>query len=94
MSEVNSRLAAIFDDIGNYLEFKNENPFKVKAYQKAARTLEGLSFSVDSITPKELLETPGIGKAIGEKIQVFLESGQIPLHEELKAEFPRVCWNC
>ncbi len=88
MSEVNSRLAAIFDDIGNYLEFKNENPFKVKAYQKAARTLEGLSFSVDSITPKELLETPGIGKAIGEKIQVFLESGQIPLHEELKAEFP------
>lgn len=86
--EVNAQLAVIFDEIGHYLEFKNENPFKVKAYQKAARTLEGLSFSVATAPWAEVLETPGIGKAIGEKIQAYLQTGQIPLHQSLQGEFP------
>lgn len=85
---VNSKLAGIFEEIGDFLELKGENPFKVKAYQKAARTLQGFSVSVADLEPAEILKTPGIGKAVAEKIAEYLTTGQIRVHEELRGDFP------
>ena len=55
---VNHKLAEIFGEIADFLELKGENPFKVRAYQKAARTLEGFSLSVADMSHAELLHTP------------------------------------
>jgi len=85
----NQKLAAIFEEVANFLELQGENLFKVKAYQRAARNLEGLERSVTDLYSKgELSELPGFGKALVEKVGQYLESGQVELHQKLKASFP------
>ncbi|MBD3268303.1 hypothetical protein GF373_16680, partial [bacterium] len=85
----NTELAAIFEEIANYLQIKGENPFKIRAYQNAARVLESLNESAAAIHQRgELEQIDGIGKAIAEKIAEALNTGRIPYHEELKATMP------
>lgn len=85
----NQRAARIFQEIAEFLELKGENPFKVRAYQRAARTISGMERPVgDLYADGTLTSVPGIGKAIAEKIEQLLKEGNIRLHEELAAEFP------
>lgn len=87
--EDNQRIAALLEEIGDFLELRDENLFKVKAYQKAARLLEQLQEPVAAVYARgELAKLPGFGKAMVEKIGEYLENGQIALHQELKASFP------
>ena len=87
--EDNQKLVQIFEEIGDFLELQGENIFKVKAYQKAARGLEGLERSVSELYRSgELASIPGFGKALVEKVGQFVESGQVELHQKLKATFP------
>ncbi|MBT9581752.1 DNA polymerase/3'-5' exonuclease PolX [bacterium] len=87
--EDNQKLLAIFEEIADFLELQGENIFKVKAYQKAARGLEGLERSVtDLYRSGELQSMPGFGKALVEKVGQFVATGQVELHQSLKASFP------
>lgn len=87
--EDNQQLIRIFEEIGHYLELQDENPFKVKAYQRAARALEGLERSVGELyRAGQLADLAGFGKALVEKVGQFLETGQVDLHQRLQAEFP------
>ncbi len=87
--EDNQKLVAIFEEIADFLEIQGENVFKVKAYQRAARTLEGLERPVAELYASgELASIGGFGKALVEKVGQYLESGQVELHQRLKAEFP------
>jgi DNA polymerase (family 10) len=86
---MNAQVAEIFEQIADFMELKGENPFKIKAYQRAARTLEGLDQSVGELAQAgKLTGVPGIGKAIAEKIGEYLESGSVRVHQELCQEFP------
>lgn len=85
----NLEIARVFDEIAELMELKGENPFKVRAYDKAARALRGLTRPVRDLQASgELLAVPGIGKAIAEKIAQMLAEGRIALHEQLASEFP------
>ena len=66
----NAEIAAMFDQTADLLEFKGENQFRVRAYHRAARTIEGLPQSVRSLlsAQKDLTELPGIGKDLACKI--------------------------
>lgn len=87
--EDNQQLTRIFEEIADFLELQGENIFKVKAYQKAARGLEGLERSVSELYRSGALTSmPGFGKALVEKVGQFVESGEVELHQELKASFP------
>jgi DNA polymerase (family 10) len=87
--EDNQKLVAIFEEIADFLELQGENIFKVKAYQKAARGLEGLERSVSELYRSgELLAMAGFGKALVEKVGQFVDTGQVQLHQTLKATFP------
>lgn len=87
--EDNQKLLAIFEEIADFLELQGENIFKVKAYQKAARALESLERPVlDLYSSGELARMPGFGKALVEKVGQYLDSGQVELHQKLKASFP------
>jgi DNA polymerase (family 10) len=85
----NGQIAQVLDEIGQLLEFRDENPFKIRAYHNAARAIE--SFNGDlaqACHDNKLCEIPGIGKAIEEKITELLATGKLAYYEELKKEIP------
>jgi DNA polymerase (family 10) len=85
----NQELASIFDRIADILEFRGDLVFKVNAYRRAARALEGLSLdAADLAAPGGLEEIPGIGKAIAEKIREYLSTGRMAKLAELERSVP------
>jgi DNA polymerase (family 10) len=85
----NYEIARIFTQIADLMEVREDNPFKVRAYRKAAETIEALTESLETIATRgELEKIPNIGKAIAEKISDICRTGTTPLYEELKAQVP------
>jgi DNA polymerase (family 10) len=87
----NTELARIFRDIALYLEMKDE-PFKPRAYEKVAYSLEALEEEAAELHRrggvKALRQIPGVGQAIAEKIAELIQTGKLKYYEELKAEVP------
>jgi DNA polymerase (family X) len=86
----NLEIAAIFNEIADYLEIKNDNPFRIRAYRRASQNLEGLSRNVEDLTEDDLTKIPGIGKDLAAKIGEYLRTGKVSAHEELKKEIPSI----
>ena len=87
----NPEIAQIFEEIADLLEIQGANPFRVRAYRVAARTIRDLSESVTEIarsTERHLYDLPGIGKDLAEKIQTILATGDLPLRRELESQVP------
>ena len=86
----NSQIAETFESIAGLLEMKGEKVFTIRAYQRAARTIERLPMELDAMLREEqdLREIPGIGKAISEKIAEMVETDSLRYYDRLKAEFP------
>lgn len=85
----NQEVARIFNDIADILEIKGENPFRIRAYRKAAQNIESLSQDLGSlIEEKKLEEIPGIGKDLAQKIEEIISTGRLRFHEDLKKEIP------
>lgn len=85
----NSEVSAIFDEIADILELKDENRFQIRAYRRAARTIEGVTQDLVIISEKEgLKDLPGIGEAIAKKIDEILETGRLRYHDELRSSIP------
>jgi len=84
----NLAIARVLAEIGDLLEIKGENPFKIRAYRNAAETASHLAQRLADLTPPERLAIPGIGKDLAAKIGTLIETGSIPYHQELLQEFP------
>jgi DNA polymerase (family 10) len=86
----NAEIAAMFDQTADLLEIKGENQFRVCAYHRAARTIEGLPQSVRNLLSagKDLTELPGIGKDLADKIADIVKIGHFKLLEQLKKILP------
>jgi DNA polymerase (family 10) len=85
----NAEIAIVFQDIAELLEIKGENPFKIRAYQRAAHTIEHLPTELEQLAREDKLrEVPGIGEAIARKISELVNTGQLEFYQKLKAEFP------
>lgn len=85
----NKELALIFEKIGDALEFRGENPFKIIAYRKAARILNDLSEDIEVIHKiGTLREIPGIGEGIAKKIDEYLKTGRMNKYEEVMGGIP------
>src|SRR3954471_19300628 len=83
------QVADILVDIGVLLELKGENPFKTRAYQNAARTLQQLSEPLQKIVAENrLAEIKGIGEALQEKITELVTTDKLAYYEKLKASIP------
>src|SRR5438876_2363092 len=82
-------IAAVLEEIGTLLELKGENPFKIRAYANAARSIEAWGGSLSDLQDEEALsKIPGIGKSIADKIKELAANGSLKYLEELRAEFP------
>jgi DNA polymerase (family X) len=86
----NAEIAAMFDQAADLLEIQGENQFRVRAYRRAARTIEGLPQSVRSLIAahEDLAELPGIGKDLAGKIETIVSSGHFDLLDTLKKKLP------
>src|SRR2546428_9450323 len=83
------RVAEILTEIGTLLELKGENPFKTRAYENAARTLESLTEPLEKLTAENRLsEIKGIGEGIQKKITELVSTGKLAYYDELKASAP------
>jgi len=85
----NVEIAILFNEVADFLEIKNENPFRIRAYRRAAQAVEGLSENIEALAQRgALLEVPGIGKDLATKIQEYLVSGKVAYLEDLRKEIP------
>jgi DNA polymerase (family 10) len=81
----NREVADLFEKMADLLEFKDENPFKVRAYRKASRIIGDLTQDLDEIAQSgKLKDVPGIGEGMAEKIEEYLKTGKVCKFEEVR----------
>src|SRR4030042_2601345 len=92
MSEIsmdNKAVSTILQEMALLLELKGENPFKVKAYSNAARSIEILEEDlVRVIREGQLKEIKGIGETLAHQIMELVHTGKLQVHEDLKSSVP------
>jgi len=82
----NEQLAKILLHISQILDIQGENPFKIRAYVRAADTIAGLTYPLSSLGDRDkIVELPGIGTGIAKKIVEILETGKLEYYEKLRA---------
>jgi DNA polymerase (family X) len=87
----NPDIARVFDQIADLLEIQDANPFRVRAYRNAARTIRDYPEPLAELVQtgaKQLTDIPGIGEDLAEKIGDFVTTGEIPLRKQLAAKLP------
>jgi DNA polymerase (family 10) len=86
----NADIAAIFDEIADLLEIEGANPFRVRAYRNAARTIHTLGPSLKSLLDKgeDLTRIPGIGQDLAAKIKEIIDTGECGALKELHQRVP------
>ena len=90
MPVVNATVAAVFEQIADLLDIQGANPFRIRAYRNAARTIGGLGSDVKTLLEKgaDLRELPGIGDDLAAKIREIVETGKSALLERLQTQVP------
>ncbi|GIT97816.1 DNA polymerase/3'-5' exonuclease PolX [Sulfurovum sp. TSL1] len=82
----NSDIEAIFKEVADLLELQDANPFRVRAYRNAARTIGSLPYSITELVDndKNLTELPGIGDDLSDKIKEICKTGSLKLLKKLE----------
>lgn len=86
----NADIAAIFEEIADLLEIQGANPFRIRAYRNAARTLGELSQDARMLVEKgdDLKRLPGIGDDLSARIREIVATGSCSLLARLRTELP------
>src|ERR1041385_5861042 len=82
----NPDIARLFDEVADLLEIQDANPFRVRAYRNAARTIRDFPDSLADLVrtgKKDLTEIPGIGDDLAEKIADIVTTGALALRKQL-----------
>jgi DNA polymerase (family 10) len=86
----NAEIANIFGRYAALLEIEDANPFRVRAYRNAARTIQDLPQSVATMLEEgaDLSELPGIGHDLAGKIKAIVETGTFADLDKLEKKIP------
>lgn len=86
----NQEIARLLHELATLTELEDGSPqsFRVRAYERAARAVEGLQGDASTMTEVELTRVKGIGTSIAKKIGQYAKSGTIPKLEELRRRYP------
>ena len=87
----NPEIARTLEEVADVLEIQNANPFRIRAYRNAVRTVETITVPLRRWVEegRALTDLPGIGKEMASHIQEMVESGTLGFRDELLAEVPR-----
>jgi DNA polymerase (family X) len=90
MPVLNSDVARIFNQVADLLEIESANPFRIRAYRNASRTVAGLPKRVSDMVEdgESLDDLPGIGKDLAGKIKEIVETGTLSQLEEIEKRTP------
>jgi DNA polymerase (family 10) len=90
MPIVNATISATFDEIADLLDIQGANPFRIRAYRNAARTIGELGTDLKTLMQRgtQLTDIPGIGEDLSDKIREILETGKCQFLERLHKEVP------
>jgi DNA polymerase (family 10) len=86
----NQAIAALFEEIAGLLEIEEANPFRIRAYRNAARTLSNLADDIGELIRSENFRLPGIGPDLKQKIEEYLSFGRIAFRQELTRKTPAI----
>lgn len=82
-------VADIFEEIACLLELKGENPFRIRAYQRAAMNLRNLPEDLEQrVEAGTLEEIPGIGRDLAQKIEEIVTTGRLAFLEKIRRQLP------
>lgn len=85
----NKTIAGILYETADLMEINGDDSFRIRSYRNAAEAIEGLPQPVEQLIcePKKLLEVPGIGKSLAEKLQEICKNGKLSLHTQLLEKY-------
>ena len=78
----NKQIARHFTDLAAIMELHDENPFKIRSYTNAYITLKKLDTPLKDMKRSEIDAIKGVGKAIGDKIQELLQTGELQTYRQ------------
>jgi DNA polymerase (family X) len=87
----NPDIARLFDEVADLLEIQDANPFRVRAYRNAARTIRDFPEPLTDVIragAKDLTDIAGIGADLAEKITEIATTGELGLRKQLAAKLP------
>lgn len=85
----NAEIADAFDELGDLLSLRGENPFRIRAYRRAARFVRTLPQELaEQKTPRSRDALLGIGRVLTAKVTELIESGRLDALEKLRREVP------
>lgn len=85
----NFEIARLFHEIAALLDARQESRFRIRAYQRAAQTLETLGEDVGAVAARGGLQgLPGIGKELAARIEEYLATGAMRHVEQLRGDLP------
>lgn len=85
---MSSNAAELLEEVRRLLELRGENPFKVRAYEKAIDTVSGRMDLLERARAGTLTELPGIGQGIADVLTEFLVHGHSSIRDELAQSIP------
>lgn len=87
----NPEIARTLEEVADILEIQNANPFRIRAYRNAVRTVETVTVPLRRWVEERrpLTDLPGIGKEMANHIQEMVETGTLGFRDELLAAVPR-----
>jgi DNA polymerase (family 10) len=86
----NTDIADIFDEIADYLDIEGDNPFRVRAYRNAARTVRAMGSELKDLVARgeDLTRFSGIGKELAAKIAEYVSTGAVNALKKLQDKIP------
>ena len=88
MPRANDAVEAMLIEYADLLSILFDDPYKPRAYEKAARAVGGYPLDLEGKDLPEILKVPSVGRSIGEKIEEFLTSGTMAELEALREKIP------
>ncbi|MFE2165334.1 DNA polymerase/3'-5' exonuclease PolX [Streptomyces sp. NPDC059447] len=88
MGRVNDEVEALLQEYADLIAISGGDAFKVRAYEKAARSIGGSPLDVAELDAKGLKEIPNVGASIAEKVLDYLRTGRVPAIDEVRAAVP------
>ncbi len=90
MAGTNTQVVRLLNELAQLTELEDgsSQSFRVRAYQNAARAVEGLTTDVAEMTASKLAAEKGIGKSTAAKIRQFVDEGVIDKLETLREQHP------
>ncbi|MDX1578301.1 MAG: helix-hairpin-helix domain-containing protein, partial [Gemmatimonadota bacterium] len=86
----NVEIATVLDEVADLLEIQEANPFRVRAYRNAVRTVETHGVAMRKLVEEgeDLTKLPAIGKEMARHIRELVETGELSVYVELSEEVP------